>query len=101
MKARKLSFFEIEEQFKTLIMKFEDDSLDENHIIQKGNLLLFAMSVCISQMKAADSKNYLDKVKHVEILEKALSAITFKLNTSTKDEVVDQIRNAYKSFCIQ
>jgi hypothetical protein len=101
MKARKLSFFEIEEQFKTLIVKFEDDSLDKDYIIQKGNLLLFTMGLCISQMKAADSKNYPDKAKHLKILEEALSAITFKLNTSTIDEVVDQISSAYKSFGIQ
>ena len=101
MKVRVLSFFEIEEKFKTLIVKFEDESLDEQFIIKEGNLLLFATGVCISQMKATDSKNYPDKAKHLNILEEALSAITFKLNTSTVDEVVEQISNAYKSFGIQ
>ena len=101
MKVRVLNFFEIEEKFKTFIVKFEDKSLDEQFIIQEGNLLLFATGLCISQMKAADSKNYPDKAKHLEILEEALSAIKFKLNTSTIDEVVDQISNAYKSFGIQ
>lgn len=52
-------------------------------------------------MKFADSKNYPDKIKHLEILVEALSVITFKLNTTTKDEVVDQISNAYQSFGIQ
>ena len=101
MKVRVLNFFEIEEKFKTFIVKFEDMSLDEQFIIQEGNLLLFATGVCISQMKAAGSKNYPDKAKHLNILEEALSAITFKLNTSTVDEVVEQISNAYKSFGIQ
>ena len=101
MKVRVLSFFEIEEQFKTLIVKFKDESLDEKFIIKEGNLLLFATGLCISQMKAADSKNYPDKAKHLKILDEALSAITFKLNTSSIDEVVDQISNAYKSFGIQ
>ena len=96
-----LSFFEIEEQFKALILKFGDESLEENYIIKEGNLLLFATGVCISQMKAADSKIYPDKDKHLKILEAALSAITFKLNTSAIDDVVDQISNAYKSFGIQ
>ena len=101
MKVRVLSFFEIEEKFKTLIVKFEDKPLDELFIIQEGNLLLFATGLCISQMKAADSKNYPDKAKHLKILEQALSAITFKMNTSSVDEVVEQISNAYKSFGIQ
>ena len=101
MKVRVLNFFEIEEKFKTFIVKFEDKSLDEQFIIQEGNLLLFATGLCISQMKAADSKNYPDKAKHLKILEQALSAISFKLNTSTVDEVVEQISNAYKSFGIQ
>ena len=101
MKVRVLNFFEIEEKFKTFIVKFEDMSLDEQFIIQEGNLLLFATGLCISQMKAADSKNYPDKAKHLKILEQALSAISFKLNTSTVDEVVEQISNAYKSFGIQ
>ena len=101
MKARVLSFFEIEEQFKKLIVKFENEPLDEKLIIEEGNLLLFATGLCISQMKAADSKNYPDKAKHLKILDVALSVITFKLNTSSIDEVVDQINNAYKSFGIQ
>ena len=101
MKARVLSFFEIEEQFKKLIVKFENEPLDEKLIIEEGNLLLFATGLCISQMKAADSKNYPDKAKHLKILDVALSVITLKLNTSSIDEVVDQINNAYKSFGIQ
>ena len=101
MKVRVLRFFEIEEQFKTLIAKFEDEPLDEKFIIEEGNLLLFATGVCISQMRAVDSKNYPDKAKHLKILKHALSVITFKMNTSTVDEVVEQISNAYKSFGIQ
>ena len=75
MKVRVLSFFEIEEQFKPLIVKFGDESLDENYIVQEGNLLLFATGVCISQMKAADSKNYPDKARHLKILEEATAAV--------------------------
>jgi len=100
MKARVISFSEIEERFKTLIVKFEDESLDEDYIINEGNVLLFAIGVCVSQMKAVDSKKYSDKTKHLKILEEALSVIKFKLNTGTKNEVVDQISKAYKSFGI-
>ena len=98
MKMKVLSFFEIEERFKSILMELEDKSLDEDYIVQQGNMLLFATGVCVSQMKALNSESYPDKRKHVQILEEALSAITFKLNTSTIDEIVEQINVAYRSF---
>jgi len=101
MKTRALSFFEIKERFNSIILELEDKSLEDDYKVQEGNTLLFALGVCVSQMKAPNSENYPDKRKHVKILEEALSAITFKLNTSTIDEIVEQINVAYKSFGVQ
>ncbi len=82
-------------------MEFGGESLNESYIIKEGNRLFFTTGVFISQMKAADSKNYPDKGRYLKILDEALSAITFKFNTDTIDQVVDQISCAYKSFSIQ
>jgi len=101
MKARVLSFFEIKERFNSIILELEDKSIEDDYKVQQGSTLLFATRTCVSQMKAPNSENYPDKRKHVQILEEALSAITFKLNTSTVEEIVEQINVAYKSFGVQ
>ena len=79
MKVRVLSFYEIKEQFNSIILELEDKSLDEEYKVQRGNTLIFATRICVSQMSAPNSENYPEKRKHVQILEEALSAITFKL----------------------
>ena len=78
-------------------MELEDKSLEVDYKVQQGGTLSFATVTCVSQLKTPNSENYPDKRKHVQILEEALSEITFKLNTST----VEEINAAYKSFGVQ
>jgi len=98
MKARVLNFLEIEERFRTILMELERRPLDEALIIDMGSQLLFSLHVCISQMKAPDSKSYPEKSRHLEILEKASSDIRYKINTCTVEEIATQVNSAYRAF---
>ncbi len=101
MKARVLSYSEIEEAFRELLAELERRPLDEEFIVEKGGLLLFALGVCISQMKAPNSTPYQEKGKHLATLEKASAAITYKVNTCTVEEIATQASAAYRAFGIQ
>jgi hypothetical protein len=98
MKARVLNFLEIEERFRAILTKLEGRPRDEVLIIDMGSQLLFALGVCISQMKAPNSNSYPEKSRHLEILEKASSDITYKINTCTVEEIATQVNSAYRAF---
>ena len=101
VKAKVLSYSEIEETFKELLLELERHPLDEESIVEKGGLLLFALGVCISQMRAANSTPNPEKSKHLATLEKASASITYKINTCTLEEVTKQVSAAYRAFGIQ
>ena len=101
VKARVLSYSEIEDRFIKIVAELECRHLDEESIVEKGSLLLFGIGVCISQMKAPDSTSYPDKTKHLAILEKASAAITYKLNTCTVEEVRQQVTTTYQAFGVR
>ncbi len=98
MKAKVLSYAEIEEIFKELLLELERHPLDEESIVEKGGLLLFALGVCISQMRAPNSTPYPEKSKHLAILEKASASITYNINTCTLEEVRRQVSAAYRAY---
>ena len=101
MKARVIGYSEVKERFKELLTELERRPLDEECVVEKGGLLLFALGVCISQMKAPNSTSYPEKSKHLAILEKASAAITYKINTCTVEEVAKQVNAAYQAFGVQ
>ncbi len=101
MKARVLSYYDIEERFKEILTELERRPLDEEHIVEKGGELLLVLGVCISQLKAPDSTSYPEKSKHLATLETATAAITYKINTCTVEEVAEQVSAAYRAFGVQ
>lgn len=101
MKARVLSYSEIEVRFKEILTELEGRPLDEESIVEKGGRLLLALSVCISQMKAPDSASYPEKNEHLATLKKASAAITYKINTCTVEEITRQVNVAYQAFGVQ
>ena len=98
MKARVLSYEEIEERFKETLTELGRRPLDEESVIEKGGGLLFLLTLCISQMKAPNSTSYPDKSKHIATLEKASAAITYKINACTVEEITTQVNAAYRAF---
>ena len=52
MKARVLSYYEIEERFRETLAELGRRPLDEKSVVEKGGELLFLLAVCINQMKA-------------------------------------------------
>jgi hypothetical protein len=101
VKARIISYSEIEERFKQILTALEQHPLNEESILQQGAQLAFALDLCVGQMKSADSAYYPGKSVRLEILEKAKGAITYKINTCTIEEISTQVTAAYKTFGIQ
>jgi hypothetical protein len=101
VKAIVLTYYDIEERFREILTKLECRPLDEESIVEKGGELLFALGVCISQMKAPNSTAYPEKGRHLAILEKASAAITYKINTCTVEEVAKQVNAGYPAFGVQ
>lgn len=101
MKARIISYSEIEEVFQEILMALEQNPLDEQYILDKGAQLTFALAICLSQMKSADSAHYPEKNVHLAILEQANRTITYKINTCTIEEVSRQVTSAYRAFGVQ
>lgn len=98
MKVRVLSFLEIEEKFRAILTELERRPRDETLIIDMGSQLLLALRLCISQMKALDSNSYPEKSRHLEILERASSDMTYKINTCTVEEIATQVNSSYRAF---
>ena len=101
MKARLLSYYEIEQRFMDLLVEIAQSPMDEETVIEKGSLLAFALGVCLSQMKAPDSPSYPGKNEHIDVLEKASEAITYRINTCAVEEIVTQINIASSMFDLQ
>ena len=98
MKARVISYEEIEDRFRDILVELEHRTLDDELLVEQGVGLKLLLGVSVSQMKALNSRPYPEKVEHLATLEKALAAITYKLNTCTVEEVTVQIPIAYKAF---
>ena len=101
MKARVLSFFEIEERFRSILIELARHPPDEDLIVKMGRELGFALGLCISQMKAPDSNPYPKKAEHIQILESASCDITYKFNTCTVEQIATQVNAAYRAFSAQ
>ena len=101
VKARVISYSEIEERFKEILTALEQHPLNEESILEQGAQLAFALDICIGQMKSADSAYYPEKSVQLAILEKAKGAITYKINTCTIEEISRQVTAAYKAFGVQ
>ena len=98
VKARLISYLEVEERFTALLSELEQKPLDEETILDKGAELLFILGICVSQMNAPNSRYYPGKEEHLEKLEQASKAITYKLNTCTVEEISRQVPLAYKNL---
>lgn len=101
MKARKVGFLEIKNSFREVVVEIERRPIDEKLVLEKAGELSFLLNLCISQMKAADAAQYPGKNKHLNILQSASEAITYKMNTCTIEEAKHQVRKAYKAFGVQ
>ena len=98
MKTRVISYFEIEQKFEDILSELDQHPLNDESIIDKGSILVFALGLCVSQMKAPDSKPYPEKSVHLAKLEKAKSLISYKMCTCTVEEVSEQVTSAYSAF---
>ncbi|WP_299081140.1 hypothetical protein [uncultured Paraglaciecola sp.] len=98
MKARILSYQEVEEQFQKVLIELNLLPLDEESLKNNASCLIFILTLCISQMKAPSDNSYPEKSKHLATLEKASSAITYKMYTCSVEEIKMQVSEAYKAF---
>ena len=87
--------------FQEILMALEHKPLDEQYVLDMAAQLMFALGICISQMKSADSAHYPEKSVHITILEQAKRSITYKINTCTIEEISEQVTGAYKAFGVQ
>jgi hypothetical protein len=101
VKARLITYSEIENRFVELLAELERRPIDEESILENGAQLAFALNVCVGQMKAPDSASYELKSEPLSALEKAQAAITYKINTCTVEEISSQIAAAFKAFGTQ
>ena len=98
MKSRVISFFEVEERVRDLVVELENKPVDADSIIEKGKVLPFMINLCISQMQAINSNSYPDKDKHHDMLQQASKVIKYKMNTCTYHEIKDQVNTAHRIF---
>lgn len=98
MKARALSYDEIEKKFGQILTELNKNPLDEKAVIEVGSELPFLLDLCISQMKAPDACTYPEKSRHLANLEKASAAVTYKINTCTVEEINEQVNAAYRAL---
>lgn len=101
MKARLIRYAEVEERFRDLLAILETDAANERVILEKGAEAAFLLGICISQLRAPDSRSYPGKEKHLERLEQARDAISFSLNTCTIEEISSQVPAVCKAFGAQ
>jgi hypothetical protein len=101
MKARIISFGEVEDRIREIVLELERRPIGEKAVLQKASELSFILGLCISQMKAIDASSYPEKNNHLKILQTASEAITYKINTCTIEEVEVQVIKAYKAFGAQ
>jgi hypothetical protein len=101
MKARIISFGEVEERIREIVLELERRPIGEKAVLQKASELSFILGLCISQMKAIDASYYPEKNKQLKILQTASEAITYKINTCTIEEAEVQVNKAYRAFGAQ
>ncbi len=101
MKARVISYHEVEEMFQQVLKNLGNDPLEEEAVIKTGSELIFLLRLCISQMKATNAVSYPEKSVHLAILENASSAITYKMNSCTVEQIANQVNTAYRYFGVQ
>lgn len=101
MKARVISFLEVESRFRDLVVELDRRPMDEKLVLEKAAILPFVLRLCISQMNARDSASYPEKSRHLNILNTASESITYKMNTCTLEEVIAQVNKAYMAFGTQ
>ena len=101
MKTRIISFFEVENRVRDLVVELDRSPMDEQLVLEKAAALPIVLRLCIGQMKAIDSASYPEKSKHLNILNTASKSIAYKMNTCTTDEVRVQVTNAYMAFGAQ
>ena len=101
MKTRIISFIEVEDRMKEVILELDRNLIDEELVLTKSSELSLILRLCISQLKAVDSAYYPEKSKHQKILQNASEAITYKINTCTIEEAKVQVNNAYMAFGVQ
>ena len=101
MKARVISYDEVEEKFQQVVTDLRNDPLEEEAVIKTGSELIFLLRLCISQMKATNAVSYPEKSMHLAILENASTALTYKMNSCTVEQVATQVNTAYRYFGVQ
>jgi hypothetical protein len=100
VKARVISFYEIEEQFRKVLLELAQSTLDEASVIELGSSLPFMLGLCLSQMSAPNSSSYPEKDRHIAILEEASKSMTYAINTCTAEQINLQVTEAYGAFKI-
>ena len=98
MKARLISYSEVEERFRDLLTELGSGPWDEEAILEKGKEAAFLLGVCRSQLRAPSSTHYPGKDEHLERLEQANDAIRYNLNACTVEEISSQVLAACKAF---
>ena len=98
MKIRVISFSEVEDRIRDVVIELERKPMDEDLVIKKAGELPFILRLCLSQMNAGDAADYKEKSKHLEILQSASNAITYKMNTCTIEEAIVQVNKAFMAF---
>ena len=101
MKTRIIDFYEVEANFREVVIELARRPMDKELILEKAGQLPFLLRLCISQMKATDAARYPGKYEHLEILETASENIAYKMNTCTIEEADSQINKAYRAFGVQ
>ena len=98
MKARLISYSEVEERFRDLLVELATEPQDKHAIQEKGTEAAFLLGVCLSQLRAPSSRYYPGKDEHLERLERADEAIRYKLITCTVEEIASQVPVACKAL---
>lgn len=101
MKTRIISFFEVEDRIREVVLELDRKPINEQFVLEKAAELSLVLGLCLSQMEAVNATYYPDKSKHQNILKIAKESITYKSNNCTIEEVTSQVRNAFKAFEIQ
>jgi hypothetical protein len=98
MKARIISFSEVENKIREVVTELDRRPLNEELVLKMAGELIFLLGICLSQMKAFDAASYPGKDKHLSILQSASEVLTYKINTCTIEQATIQVKKAYMAF---
>ena len=98
MKARIISFFEVKEKIREVVIELDRRPMNEELVLKMTGELLFLVGICLNQMKAVDSASYPEKDEHLSILQSASETLRYKMNNCTIEEATIQINKAYLAF---